>query len=229
MYNVYKKQLINQEGKIVSSEVVTGLFTIDLMGEFRVKSKELGPGIKVRITDEIVFFDFKPKICYTINKRGVKMAQYQDPNFDNTNKWDYNCGSRNDLDYLIRWGDFENDNTLTIKRENMSKIKISIRCWNSRDGWITNSTTKSVSGGSTSEPYKFTQLTFHEEFAVFQADPHYWGKRYSMEGKLEIYYNNGEVIDTYLSSVEGCFRKYDSNYYHEYQICNPADVQCEEN
>lgn len=154
---------------------------------------------------------------------------YQDPNFNSTNKWDYNCSSINDLDYLVRWCDFENNNTLTIKRENMSKIIISIRCWNSKDGWINQSKTKNVQGGATSDPYTFTQLTFQEAFARHQANPNYWGTRYSMEGKLEIYFNNGESIETYITSVSGCFRKYDPYYYMEYPNCYPADVLCEEN
>ncbi len=153
---------------------------------------------------------------------------YQDPNFNSTNKWQYNCSNINDLDYLVRWGNFEGPQSLTIKRDNMTKIVITMRCWNSKDGWITKTSTKNVTGGSTSDPYTFTNLGFNQAFARFQADPDYWGTRYTMEGKLEIYFNAGESIETYLTSVSGCFRRYDPNYYMGFNNCYPADVQCNE-
>lgn len=55
----------------------------------------------------------------------------------------------------------------------------------------------------------------------------YWGKRYKIESKLEIIYDNGEVISITNTNVDGCLRKYDPHYEDLFD-CTPEDVDCEE-
>ncbi len=47
--------------------------------------------------------------------------------------WSWNCGSPNDIDCNIRWGD---EGRLTIQRYYLRKIIYKWRFFNSIDGWI---------------------------------------------------------------------------------------------
>jgi len=111
------------------------------------------------------------------------MAQPENLSSDNT--WVWNCSSGiNDLDYRIIWG---NHGTLTIQRLNLLKIEIFVNFWNSKDGWVNETATRTVNNGPTSDPYTFNQVYLVDDFARHIADQ-YWGVRYTMEGKIKVYY-----------------------------------------
>ena len=82
-YNVYKKQLINQKGKIVSSEATTGVVVIDLWGNFKVKSKELGLNISVKMYEDVEMWGEKFSIGRDSKYQSNTYAAY---NFKNKKK-----------------------------------------------------------------------------------------------------------------------------------------------
>jgi len=148
-------------------------------------------------------------------------------NSSSVNTWDWNCPpSVNDLDYRIIWGN--QYGSITIQRENLLKIEIFMHCWNSKDGWLNKTTTRTVNNGPTSDPYTFNDVSLVDDFARYIADQ-YWGVRYIMEGKIKVYYGTppGEIIDTVTTKVEGCFRGNDLHYYDKFG-CDPPIVQCDQ-
>ena len=78
----------------------------------------------------------------------------------------------------------------------------------------------------TSQSHIFSQVYLVTNFARMETQL-YWGKRYKIESKLEIIYDNGEVISITNTNVDGCLRKYDP-YYEDLFDCTPEDVDCEE-
>ncbi|VAX15712.1 hypothetical protein MNBD_IGNAVI01-2833 [hydrothermal vent metagenome] len=54
------------------------------------------------------------------------------------------------------------------------------------------------------------------------------GRRYKIESKLEVIFDNGEIIENIITKVDGCLRKYDPHYVEIYGGCFADDVPCEE-
>lgn len=57
---------------------------------------------------------------------------------NSSNTWDWNCGSKNDLDYRIIWG---SNGSLTIQRNYLRKIIYALDCWNEINGRVQKSST----------------------------------------------------------------------------------------
>ncbi len=146
------------------------------------------------------------------------------PELNSQNTWDWNCGSKNDLDYRIIWG---NNGTLTIQRILLRSITYIMRCWNPIDGWIEKSISKSPPA-PTSEPYTFDGI--HHYHAIGKRVAHqYWGKSYTMIGTLVVIHGHeGALIDEdVVTTVGGCFTRNDPHYVEVFQGCIPPDVICE--
>lgn len=150
-------------------------------------------------------------------------------NLSSTNTWDWNCPPGvNDLDYRIVWGN--RWGSITIQKENLLKIEIFMNCWNSKDGYVNKTQTITVNNRPTSDPYTFNNFYLGDDFARFIADQ-YWGVRYTMEGKIKVYYGTppGEIIDTVTVLVDGCFRGNDAHKDPIYFVeCVPPNVNCDE-
>lgn len=54
------------------------------------------------------------------------------------------------------------------------------------------------------------------------------GRRYKIESKLEVIFDNGEIIENIITKVDGCLRKYGPHYVEIYKGCFADDVPCEE-
>lgn len=79
-------------------------------------------------------------------------------NFTPTGYWTFNCGfnggGANDFDfYYINWGN------LTVQRNNLHYIRITLHFWNQIDGWKTKSKIFTPPNAPTSNPF-----TFYAEF-----------------------------------------------------------------
>ena len=132
----------------------------------------------------------------------------------------------NDFDYRIIWG---NQGTIKIQRPFLRKIKYYLRCWNSKDDWVEREN-EQVVNPPTSLKHTFYQVTLLKDFTRNTTNE-YRGRRYIMEGKIEIYYGEtpGETIDVVVTTVSGCLRRYDPHYEEIYSGCIPVDIPCEEN
>lgn len=80
----------------------------------------------------------------------------------------------------------------------------------------------------TSDPYTFTGVSHHHAFAKNVTNL-YWGKRYIMTGKIVVVYGNPVIFDEeVITTVNGCFRKFDPHYEEVFQGCIPPNVACED-
>jgi hypothetical protein len=140
-----------------------------------------------------------------------------------TNTWDYNCGSKNDLDYRVIWGI---DGELTIQRNYLRSITFSLLCWNSIDGWVERNKTLTLPS-PTSNPYTFSGVHHFHAFAKGVTNLN-WGKRYKMTGKIVVLHGNQIIVDEkVVTTVNGCFRMNDPYYEEYFSGCIPPDVVCE--
>lgn len=139
-----------------------------------------------------------------------------------TNDWVWNCGSKNDLDYRVYWG---NNGTLTIQRPYLRSIHYTLRGWNPRDGWVTKSHS-SVLPTPTSNPHTFNNVALTYAFARQQAHL-YWGLGYILKGEITVKYGPDDAIaeEEVITSITGCFRGSDPHYF-DYFGCQPPDVGC---
>jgi len=109
--------------------------------------------------------------------------------------WTYNCGAK-DYDFFATWGN------LTVQRNNLQYIRISLYYWNEIDGWKTKSQTFIPPNAPTSDPFTFNAQIIHSWCKGIQnCYQNYFGKQYKFSTLVEIIYGgNGHnlVIDEYF-------------------------------
>ncbi len=142
---------------------------------------------------------------------------------NSSNTWDWNCGSKNDLDYRIIWG---SNGGLTIQRNYLRKIIYALDCWNEIDGRVQKSSTIELPS-PTSLPQTFPGVSQHYCFARGAANL-YWAKYYTMTGKLVIISGNRILVDEeVITTVNGCFSGLDPNFADDvFPGCTPPHVEC---
>jgi len=108
--------------------------------------------------------------------------------------WTYNCEKR-DYDFSVDWG------TVTIQRNNLHYIRITLFFWNEIDEWITKSSIFTPPNSPTSQPYTFYAYIYHSWCKASEiCVQNYFGKKYKFTTFVEILYGgNGQtlVIDEY--------------------------------
>jgi hypothetical protein len=106
--------------------------------------------------------------------------------------WTYNCGAK-DYDFFATWGN------LTVQRNNLQYIRISLYYWNEIDVWKTKSKTYILPNAPTSAPFTFNAQLIHSWCKGIQnCSQYYFGKQYKFSTLVEIIYGgNGQnlVID----------------------------------
>lgn len=110
-------------------------------------------------------------------------------------KWTYNCGPR-DFDFGADWG------TLTIQRNSLLFIRLTLYFWNELDGWKTKTKIKTPPNAPTSEPYTFHGFLYHSWCkGVEGCAEKYFGLQYKFTCLMEIIYGGNSqqiVIDEYF-------------------------------
>jgi hypothetical protein len=106
--------------------------------------------------------------------------------------WTYNCGAK-DYDFFATCGN------LTVQRNNLQYIRISLYYWNEIDVWKTKSKTYILPNAPTSAPFTFNAQLIHSRCKGIQnCSQYYFGKQYKFSTLVEIIYGgNGQnlVID----------------------------------
>lgn len=96
--------------------------------------------------------------------------------------WTYNCGAK-DYDFFATWGN------LTVQRNNLQYIRISLYYWNEIDGWEIKSKTYIPPNAPTSDPYTvYAQLNHSWCKGIQNCYQNYFGKQYKFSTLVEIIY-----------------------------------------
>jgi len=155
------------------------------------------------------------------------------PNFNPECIWKFNCSlngsGADDYDFFATWGN------LTIHRNNLQYVRITLYYWNEVDGWKTKSKTYIPPNASTSDPYTFyAQLYYSWCKGSGCNSPTYYGKKYKFNTLVEIIYGgNGQqlVIDEYYydsNSISSNFKycKTDPLYVEVHPDCTTRLPNC---
>ncbi len=104
--------------------------------------------------------------------------------------WVFNCAPQMDYDFCSDWG------PLTIQRDNLRYVKVTLNFYNNLDGWISKSQTYTPAVSPTSDPYTIRPIIYHG----FCKKPdcnheNYFNVIYKFNTSFFIQYGSNELID----------------------------------
>lgn len=113
------------------------------------------------------------------------------PNFIPDCYWAFNCAPQEDYDFFAEWG------SVTIQRNHLRYVKVTLNFYNQIDGWISISTTYTPPNSPTSNPFNFYAHIYH---GWCKKPPdceyeNYLNARYRFNTSFFIQYGSNELID----------------------------------
>lgn len=112
------------------------------------------------------------------------------PNFIPECLWVFNCAPQMDYDFDANWGN------VTIQRDNLRYVKVTLNFYNQIDGWTSRSNTYTPPNSPTSNPFNFNPRIYYGWCKDAECDyRNYLNARYRFQTSFFIQHGRNELID----------------------------------